>query len=71
VGILGQFIAYAVRKYVRDQGIEQEFIHVATPEENCFIEAYHSILEKQLLQTIEFADIEEAIQVFTRWRNFL
>jgi hypothetical protein len=62
--------AHVVREYVRDQGIEQEFIHVATPQENCFIEAYHSILEKQLLETTEFQDIEEATQVFSRWRDF-
>jgi transposase InsO family protein len=62
--------AHAVREYLGDQGIEQEFTHVATPEENCFIEAYHSVLEKQLLQTVEFQDIEEATQVFNRWRKF-
>lgn len=65
-----QFIALAVRQYVQERGIEQEFTHVATPEENCFIEAYHSILDKQLLQTTEFRDIEEAIAVFSRWRSF-
>lgn len=65
-----QFLAHAVRAYVHEQGITQEFTHVATPEENCFIEAYHSILEKQLLQTTEFRDIEEAIAVFHRWRSF-
>jgi putative transposase len=65
-----QFIAHAVREYLREKGVEQEFTHVATPEENCFIEAYHSILEKQLLQTMEFQDIEEAIAVFSRWRIF-
>jgi putative transposase len=65
-----QFIAVAVREYLQEQGISQEFTHVATPEENYFIEAYHSILEKQLLQTLEFQDIEEAIAVFNRWRTF-
>lgn len=65
-----QFIAHAVRNYLQEQNIAQEFTHVATPEENCFIEAYHSILDKQLLQTTEFQDIEEAIQVFSRWRRF-
>ncbi len=65
-----QFIAIAVRQYLQEQQITQEFTHVATPEENCFIEAYHSILDKQLLQTTEFQDIEEAIQVFNRWRTF-
>ena len=65
-----QFIAGIVRQYFLQQEIQQEFTHVATPEENCFIEAYHSILEKQLLQAVEFTDIEEAIAVFNRWRKF-
>lgn len=65
-----QFIAHAVRDYLQDKQVAQEFTHVATPEENCFIEAYHSVLEKQLLQTTEFRDIEEAIAVFNRWRTF-
>ena len=65
-----QFIAHAVRDYLKEKEVQQEFTHIATPEENCFIEAYHSILEKQLLQTTEFQDIEEAIGVFNRWRSF-
>lgn len=65
-----QFIAHAVRNYLQERDVTQEFTHVATPEENCFIEAYHSILDKQLLQTTEFGDIEEAIAVFNRWRTF-
>jgi len=65
-----QFIATILRQYLADQGIEPEFTHVATPEENCFIEAYHSIVEKQLLKFREFADINEAIQVFDRWKTF-
>lgn len=65
-----QFIAHAVREYLQEKQVTQEFTHVATPQENCFIEAYHSILDKQLLQTTEFSDIEEAIEVFNRWRTF-
>lgn len=65
-----QFIAHAVRNYLQEREVAQEFTHVATPEENCFIEVYHSILDKQLLQTTEFQDIEEAIAVFSRWRTF-
>jgi hypothetical protein len=59
-----------VRNYLQEREVAQKFTHVATPEENCFIEAYHSILDKQLLQTTEFNDIEEAIAVFSRWRTF-
>lgn len=65
-----QFIAGIVRQYLHDQGVQQEFTHVATPEENCFIEAYHSILEKQLLKYFEFSDIQEATAVFNRWCRF-
>lgn len=65
-----QFIAHAVRNYLKENEIEQEFIHVATPEENCFIEAYHSIVEKQLLRFTEFRNIEEAVAVFSRWKKF-
>lgn len=46
-----QFIAHAVREYLREKQVVQEFIHVATPEENCFIEAYHSIIHRELLRS--------------------
>lgn len=65
-----QFIAGIVRQYLKDQGVQQEFTHVATPEENCFIEAYHSIVEKQLLKYFEFSDIQEATAVLNRWSTF-
>ena len=65
-----QFIAGLVREYLKSEEVEHEFTHVATPEENCFIEAYHSILEKQLLKYHEFTGIGEAKDVFDRWRTF-
>jgi transposase InsO family protein len=48
----------------------QEFIHVATPEENSFIEAYHSIVQRELLAPRQLENIEEAIAVFERWKKF-
>jgi len=65
-----QFIAHAVRDYLKDKGVAQEFIHVATPEENSFIEAYHSIVEREVLQPRQFEDIETAIETFNRWKVF-
>lgn len=56
-----QFIVRAVSDYLPEKQVAQELTHVAIPEENCSIEAYHSILDKQLLQTTEFTDIQEAI----------
>lgn len=65
-----QFIAKVVRELLSDRKVNQEFTHVSTPEENCFIEAYHSIVEKQLLRYHEFSSIEEAQEIFDRWKTF-
>lgn len=65
-----QFIAHAVRNYLQEKEVIQEFIHVSTPQENSFIEAYHSIIDRELLQPRQFASIEEAVETFNRWRQF-
>jgi transposase InsO family protein len=65
-----QFIAHDVRDYLKDKEVEQEFIHVATPEENSFIESYHSIVEREVLQPRQFEKIETAIDTFKRWEQF-
>jgi transposase InsO family protein len=65
-----QFIAHDVRDYLKDKQVTQEFIHVATPEENSFIESYHSIVERELLQPRQFENIETAIDTFERWKQF-
>lgn len=65
-----QFIAHALREYLQEKQVVQEFIHVATPEENSFIEAYHSIVEREVLQPRQFEDIQTAIQTFNRWEVF-
>lgn len=44
------FIAKKVREYLGLIGVQQEFTHVATPEENAHIEAYHGILKKKFLK---------------------
>jgi transposase InsO family protein len=45
-----QFIAHDVRQFLRAAGANQEFTHVATPEENSYIEAYHSIFEAEVVK---------------------
>jgi transposase InsO family protein len=65
-----QFIAHAVRNYLQQQEVAQEFIHVSTPQENSFIEAYHSIIDRALLQPRQFKTMEEAVQIVNRWRAF-
>lgn len=65
-----QFIAHAVREYLKDVNVNQEFTHVATPEENSFIEAYHSIVERQVLQNREFTSIGNCMEVMEQWKAF-
>lgn len=55
-----QFIANDVRQFLRAAEANQEFTHVATPEENAYIEAYHSILETEVVQRFEFESYYEA-----------
>ena len=38
-----QFIAGAVRQYLKEKGIYQEFSHVATPQDNAYIEPIQKI----------------------------
>ena len=65
-----QFIAHAVRDYLKDNQMVQEFIHVATPEENCFIEAYHSIIQRELLEPGQFDSVQQAQEISERWQQF-
>jgi putative transposase len=42
-----QFIAKNVREYISLIGVQQEFKHIATPEQNEHIEAYQGILKRR------------------------
>lgn len=64
-----QFIAQMVRDYLKEMQVDQEFTHVATPEENSFIEAYHSIVERTIERRYQFESIYDAALVFNRWKK--
>jgi len=49
-----QFIAHSVRNFLKDRGVNQEFTHIATPEENSYIEALHSTLEREVIKRYWF-----------------
>ena len=49
-----QFIASKVREYLGIIGVQQEFTHIATPEENAHIEAYHGILKKEVFKRVDY-----------------
>ncbi|SFF20477.1 DDE-type integrase/transposase/recombinase [Spirosoma endophyticum] len=62
-----QFIAHSVRSFLKSTEIKQEFTHVATPEENSYIEAFHSILEHDVIERNEFASYYEAKAMLGRY----
>ena len=67
-----QFIANKLREYLKVVGINQEFTHVATPEENAHIEAYHGILKRDLFDRYEyftFGEVELLIKKYVSFYN--
>lgn len=67
-----QFIAKKVREYLGLIGVQQEFTHIATPEENAHIEAYHGILKKEVFKRFDyqyFGEIEQILKRFVIFYN--
>ena len=65
-----QFIARKVREYLALIGVQQEFTHIATPEENAHIEAYHGILKKEVFKRFEYQYFGEIEQILKRYVKF-
>ncbi len=65
-----QFIAQVVREYLKEKGIYQEFSHVATPEDNAYIEAFHSNLQREVIDRYEFDSIYHAQMVIDRYYDW-
>lgn len=67
-----QFIANDVKQFLRSAEAKQEFTHIATPQENAYIEAFHSIVEREVIQRFEFSSYYEAKLTFEahlHWYN--
>ena len=65
-----QFIAKSVREYLGLVGVSKELTHVATPEENAHVEAYHGILKKEVFQRFEYRTFGEIEQILKRYVMF-
>ncbi len=65
-----QFIAHKVRFFLRSSEANQEFTHIATPEENAYIEAYHSIFEREVIRRFEFSSYYDATLTTTAYVDF-
>ncbi len=67
-----QFVARAVREFLKSNNVNQEFTHIATPEENAYIEALHSVLEREVIRRYWFDSLEYAkwkIEDYYRFYN--
>lgn len=67
-----QFIAHDVKKYLAMIGVSQEFTHIATPEENAHIEAYHGTLKREVFTKFEyftFGQIEQILKKYVVFYN--
>lgn len=62
-----QFIAGVVRQFLKDKGVNQEFTHAATPEENAYIEALHSNIQREVVERYEFESIYHGQMIFSRY----
>lgn len=68
-----QFIAHKVREVLQSLEARQEFTHVATQEENAYIEAFHSIEQSELIDRHPFSsyyDAKQHIEKYMHWYNF-
>ncbi len=65
-----QFIAIKVREYLSMIGVQQEFTHIATPQENAHIEAYHGILKKEVFKRFDYQYFGEIEQILKRYVKF-
>lgn len=54
-----QFAAKTVRAFFEAKSIHQEFCHAATPEEDGYIESFHSIVERELVKRHEWQSLSE------------
>lgn len=69
-----QFIANEVKQFLRGAEAKQEFTHIATPEENAYIEAFHSIVDREVIQRFEFSSYYDAKLTFEahrQWYNYV
>lgn len=55
-----QFVAKLLAEHLKKQGLEHEFIHPATPQQNGHIESFHNTVERLVCRKYEFSDLDNA-----------
>ena len=65
-----QFIAHDVALALEKLHIDHEFTHPGVPEENAFIESWHSIFQREVTDRFEFETFDQAEQTIQRHRHW-
>jgi transposase InsO family protein len=61
------FASRLYRRLLRSYGLQQEFIHPHTPEQNGVVEAYHKTFKRECVWQHGFATIDDATTVIAAW----
>lgn len=64
-------MANKLREYLKIVGIDHEFTHTATPEENAHIEVYHEMLKRELFDRDEYFTFGEVEHLLKRYATFV
>ncbi len=65
-----QFAAKTVRAFFAAEHIHQEFCHVATPEEDGYIESFHAIVERELVRRHQWQSLTELAELMASYVCF-
>ena len=65
-----QFIAHKVRDFLKMMGVYQEFTHVATPEENAYIESFFKLLQTEVMERFEWNSFFQLQLLINRYIEF-
>jgi len=61
------FASRLYRRLLSSYGLQQEFIHPHTPEQNGVIEAYHKTFKRECVWRHRFATLEEVVKTAGPW----
>lgn len=64
-----EFIAKAIRKFLKQTGVDTLYIEPGSPWQNAYAESFNSRFRDELLSRESFADLAEAKQVSGWWQN--
>jgi putative transposase len=59
-----------VREYLKEKGVTQEFTYAATQEENSYIDTFHRIIQREVIERLQFESIHHDKAVFYKYNEW-